>query len=272
MNHCPHACGCSRCAAPRGGSPALGRRGGGQPHACAGRRASHGFTLVELLVALVAMALLAVMSWRGLDGMTRAQAQTEARADEVLTLQVGLAQWTADLDALVQLPQMTALDWNGRVLRLTRRGTSSVTDGVLVVAWTRRVVNGKGTWLRWQTQPLTTRGQIDEAWLRADIWSQNPGDAERLLEVAVTLLEEWQIFYYRSDAWTNPLSSDASLASVAGSVPVGTPTTATPAAAGVNIGTLPEGVRLVLTLPTGQAIGGTLIRDWVRPTVGGGKS
>ena len=68
-------------------------------------RASSGFTLVELLVALFAMALLAVMSWRGLDGMSRAQAQTEARSDEMLTLQVGLAQWTADLDALLELPQ-----------------------------------------------------------------------------------------------------------------------------------------------------------------------
>ena len=114
-------------------------------------RASSGFTLVELLVALFAMALLAVMSWRGLDGMTRAQAQTEARSDEMLTLQVGLAQWAADLDALVQLPQTTALDWNGRVLRMTRRGTAAPTDGVLVVAWTRRGVDGNATWLRWQS-------------------------------------------------------------------------------------------------------------------------
>ena len=83
-------------------------------------RASRGFTLVELLVALFAMALLAIMSWRGLDGMTRAQAQTEARADEVLTLQVGLAQWGADLDAVMEVPRFTAIDWNGRVLRLTR--------------------------------------------------------------------------------------------------------------------------------------------------------
>ena len=36
-----------------------------------------GFTLVELLVALMVMALLAVLSWRGLDGMTRAQTQTQ---------------------------------------------------------------------------------------------------------------------------------------------------------------------------------------------------
>ena len=35
-----------------------------------------GFTLIELLVALAAMAIMAGLSWRGLDGMVRAQAQT----------------------------------------------------------------------------------------------------------------------------------------------------------------------------------------------------
>ena len=97
-------------------------------------RRVHGFTLVELLVALFAMALLAVMSWRGLDGMTRAQAATAARADEVLTLQVGLAQWSADLDAIVDMAPAPALNWNGRVLRLTRRDTVNPASGVLVVA------------------------------------------------------------------------------------------------------------------------------------------
>ena len=226
-------------------------------------RTQHGFTLVELLVALFAMALLAVMSWRGLDGMTRAQAQTEARADEVLTLQVGLAQWAADLDALTQLPQTTALDWNGRVLRLTRRGTASVTDGVLVVGWTRRVVNGTGTWLRWQSPQVTTRGQLEEAWQKADLWAANPGDEEKRNEVAVTPLEDWQIFYFRENAWTNPQSSAAAAASATPSPP------ATPAVPGTA--PLPEGVRLVLNLPPGQAISGMLTRDWVRPTAGGSR-
>lgn len=225
-------------------------------------RASRGFTLVELLVALFAMALLAIMSWRGLDGMTRAQAQTEARADEVLTLQVGLAQWGADLDAVMQLPRFTAIDWNGRVLRLTRRGTAAVTDGVHVVAWTRRVVNGNGTWLRWQSPQVTTRGQLEEQWLKADIWSLNPGDEERRGEVAVTPLEDWQIFYFRENAWTNPQSSDATTATrnPLASAPAGQRTTV-----------IPDGVRLVLTLPPGQAISGTLTRDWIRPTIGGNK-
>jgi general secretion pathway protein J len=228
-------------------------------------RASRGFTLVELLVALFAMALLAIMSWRGLDGMTRAQAQTEARADEVLTLQIGLSQWAADLDAVMQLPQTPALEWNGRVLRLTRRGTASPSDGLLVVAWTRRIVNGQGTWLRWQSPQVTTRGDLETQWQRADLWSQNPGDDERRGEVAVTPLEDWQIFYFRENAWTNPQSSDASARATAPAATAGSP-----AIRGAPV--LPDGVRLVLTLPGGQAISGTLTRDWVRPTLAANKS
>jgi general secretion pathway protein J len=231
----------------------------------AARRFHSGFTLVELLVALFAMALLALMSWRGLDGMTRAQAQTEARADEVLTLQIGLAQWAADLDALIQLPQTTAIDWNGRVLRITRRGSASIGDGVVVAAWSRRVVDGAGTWLRWQSAQATTREQLQQAWQQADTWSQNAGEAERRGEVAVTPLQEWQVFYFRGGAWTNPMSSDATAA-----VPSAPPASA-PGLPIASALVLPDGVRLVLTLPPGQAISGTLIRDWARPTLGGGK-
>ncbi len=226
-----------------------------------------GFTLVELLVALFAMALLAVMSWRGLDGMVRARAATEARADEVLTLQIGLAQWAADLDAVIALPGMKALEWNGRVLRMTRRGTAAPSDGIQVVGWTRRIVNGSGTWLRWQSPPVTTRGDLDQAWLRAEQWSQNAGDDDRAREVSVTPLDDWQIFFFRDNAWTNPQSSDVTSASIVAATAATVGASGTPAAApGPN---LPDGVRLVLTLPAGQSISGTITRDWVRPLIGG---
>ena len=147
-------------------------------------RRSRGFTLVELLVSLFAMALLAGLSWRGLDGMMRARAITDARADEVLALQTGLAQWGADLDAIEEYPPAKALDWNGRVLRLTRRSSLSPTDGVRVVAWTRR----EGRWLRWESPAVRQRGDLDTAWQHADLWAHNPSDAMRAREVAIAPL------------------------------------------------------------------------------------
>lgn len=231
-------------------------------------RRARGFTLVELLVALFVMALLAALSWRGLDGMVRAQSLTESRSDEVLTLQVGLQQWTADLDAIEKLPGMKAIEWNGRVLRLTRRSTASVTDGVLVVGWTRRDVNGVGTWLRWQSPPVTTRGDLEQAWQQADQWSQNPGDDLRAREVAITPLDDWQIFYFRENAWTNPQSSDVTSTSIAAEASART----SAAIAGTPVAEtaqLPDGVRVVLTLPTQRAVSGVITLDWVRPQVGG---
>lgn len=224
-------------------------------------RAPRGFTLVELLVALFVLSLVAVLSWRGLDGMMRTQAQTQERADKVLALQVGLAQWQADLDAIVQLPQQTALQWNGRVLRMTRHSPAGTPEAVVVAAWSLRDTSGQGLWMRWQSPPLTTRAQVEQAWQRADLWSQSQGDAERTGEIAVVPLTQWQLFFFRGDAWTNPQSSDAT--QTQGQPPP-------PARPNAAV-TLPDGVRALLTLPAGQPVSGVLTLDWVGPRVAAGR-
>lgn len=221
---------------------------------------NHGFTLIELLVAIGIMALMAGLSWRGLDGMARTQAQLRQRADQVLTVQAGLSQWAADLDAMVQLPNTPALDWDGRALRITRRSTASAGDGLLVVAWARRTIDGTGQWLRWQSAPLQSRGALQTAWAQAAQWAQNPGEEDKKYEVRVAALEQWKVFYFRTDAWSNPLSSNGAPAPVSGDKPAGPDLS------------VPEGVRLVVTLPADGAIAGTLTRDWARITLGGGKS
>ena len=224
-------------------------------------RRARGFTLVELLVALFALAMLAGLSWRGLDGMMRAREVTETRAEEVLTLQTALAQWGADLDAMAEYPPSRGIEWNGRVLRLTRSSSLAPADGVRVVAWAAR----EGRWLRWQSPPVYTRGELDAAWQQAGLWGQNPSDAMRRQEVAIGPLAEWQVFFFRGDSWTNPLSSAAGQGNpnlIRGA------TSAAPA----PTSTLPDGVRLILQLPAGRAISGTLQRDWVRPTLAGNRS
>jgi len=242
-------------AAPRTPAPAAGCASA----ALTQRSRLRGFTLIELLVAIGVMALMAGLSWRGLDAMVRTQSQVRQHADALLTLQAGLAQWSADLDALVELPQTPALDWDGRGLRLTRRNTMPAGDGVLVVAWSRRNIDGTGQWLRWQSPAIRTRGELQSAWTKAAEWAQNPGDEEKKREVRITPLAQWQIFFFRNDAWSNPLSSD-------GSTPAASPPASTASLKP------PDGIRLVLTLPAGEVLPGALTRDWMRATLGGGKS
>ena len=215
-----------------------------------------GFTLVELLVALAVMALLSLMSWRGLDSMGRMQARTQARADDLQALRNGLAQWGADLDAMAieltnprainSLP--SAMEWNGQVFRITRYSTGAGAPGLRVVAWTAGTDQGHKAWLRWQSPVVQTRADLQLAWTQAASWAQSPNESSRARQVSIVPLVDWQIFYYRGDAWSNPGSSSE--------------------ASAVN----PDGVRLLLTLPEDQPLAGKLSRDWIRPTAVGTKS
>jgi len=234
-------------------------------------RTERGFTLIELLVALTVMALLALLSWRGIDGMVRVQADMRERMDGVVGLQIGLTQWSTDLDAVVETGQVSGVDYDGRVLRLTRRDTTVADSPVRVVGWARRVIDGqhggRGSWARWQSPPLRTKAELQEAWTRVQLWAQNASDVEKRREVAVLGLEQWQVFYYRNNAWSNPLST-------ASAANTNTPTDAAASTAPTRsiLAPLPDGIRLVLTLSPGQALTNVLTKDWIRPVLGGGKS
>jgi general secretion pathway protein J len=214
-----------------------------------------GFTLVELLVALSVMALLALLSWRSIDGLYRTMDLTRQRADDLLRWQAALGQWNADLDALIDTEELRPMDFNGRTLRLTRRdsGESALESaGVRVVAWT--LMNGtSGTrWTRWQSGPARQRDELAQAWQRAAEWAEASAGAVDPRDSALALgrFDRWQLFYHRGDSWSNPLSS----------VGNESPGTATPPQE------LPNGVRLVITPAPGEGLAGPLVRDWVRPT------
>ena len=220
-------------------------------------RITVGFTLIELMIAIAVMAILALLSWRSLDSMSQTQIQTQTNTDSVLALQAGLAQWQVDLDMIWEVPQIpniNPLDFDGQVLRLVRRYTENNSEIVRVVAWSQRTREGKQQWLRWQSDPIETRSSMLTAWQQASQWAQTPSESDKTHEVVIATIDQWQIFYYRNNAWSNPLSSADSV---------------TPNSTKVQ---LPDGVRLILNLSEGQAIQGPITRDWLRPTLGGGKS
>ena len=210
-------------------------------------KASAGFTLIEVLVASAILVLMALISWRGLDGMSKAQLQLQVRSDAHQTLQVGLSQWRTDLDNMVSLQNTPALDWDGRVLRITRQHSQDPQAGLQIVAWTL----GNGQWTRWQSAPITRRDDWSTAWLQAQVWGESAGNPSvgDKHEVLIQALRSWQIYYHRDGAWSNPLSSASGNA--------------------VNPGataSLPEGIRLVIDLADAAPVTGKMTLDWVRPT------
>ena len=65
------------------------------PPACRTRQA--GFSLIEVMIAILIMALLSLMAWQGLDSMIRANSQLEQRTQETARLMRALQQFELDM-------------------------------------------------------------------------------------------------------------------------------------------------------------------------------
>jgi len=159
-----------------------------------------------------------------------------------------LAQWQADLNAVQPVAGITdaGVQWDGRTLRLMRRATAWRADGsdagIWVVAWTLR----DNQWLRWQSAPLQTRADLQQAWANAERWGQNPSADDAAYASTLIPIDAWQLTYFRGNAWTNPLSSAGN-----------TDTT--------SQSTLPDAIRLQIDLPASTGVRGRITLDWVRP-------
>jgi len=263
---------------------------------------AQGFTLIEVLVVLAVLSLLALMAWRGLDAQLRQQQALQSRSEDLQTLQAALAQWHTDLEQLHTSPELQAWHWDGRVLRITRRSPAGTVAAVQVVAWSLQTpappaLAARGPhWMRWQSPPLVNTAEWRSAWDAAARWNaqdasarlagdgpdlagvDNAGDStvdsasrgdgsstRQARAIALWPLAQWQLYVHRGGAWTNPLSSDAvGPQDSAGSAPAG-PGPDPAVVTGEPAQRVPDAVRVLLTLPPGQALAGTLQSDWVRP-------
>ena len=197
-----------------------------------------GFTLVEVLVALLVMSLLAVMAWQGIDGMVRARDASQRRLESTLRLNTAIAQWQQDLLSVQQTPVVPGLRFDGASLQLTRR----TPGGLQLVVWSLR----DGRWLRWTAPPATSSRDLREHWLRSQqLQAADPGQVTVLEGVA-----SWNVQYFQADdnGWSNAQSSGNVVLPDAG--------------AGAQAA-LPRGVRLALTFGEGSGFVGSVLRDTV---------
>ena len=214
-------------------------------------------------MALTVMAVLAGIAWQGIDAMARTREASQTAVDRTLRLGSVLAQWEADLQALVATGVVPALQVQGQGLGAATRLTREAPGGVRTVVWTLRASGGQGQWQRWQGPVVTEAGALREQWLQSQqLLGSEPGTVA-MLDGAASL----QIYFHRDRAWTNAQSSgDQAEAEGAG---IGAPSEGTGSGSGSGSGTsggavtptagrekLPDAVRLVLNLPQG-----TLTRD-----------
>jgi general secretion pathway protein J len=205
---------------------------------------SRGFTLVEVLVALVIMAVLATMAWQGIDALVRAKDGAERSGGTALRLGTVLAQWESDLSQIQQSSAAPGLKFDGASLRMTRRTPS----GIQLVVWTLQ----DRAWYRWAAPPVTRIQDLQEWWIRSQSWAAIQGDALKMLDD----VGSQQIYFFRGNSWTNAQSTGDFAA------PPEPPASGASQPIGGSDEVLPTGVRLMLQLP-----GGMLTRDlMVRPS------
>jgi len=208
-----------------------------------GRKPERGFTLVEVLVAMLIMAIMAVMAWQGVDGVVRARAASQERLERTLRLNTVIAQWEQDLMSIHDTPAIPdAFAFDGASVRFARRTPT----GVQMVAWTLRPdangVAGNGSLERWVGPIVTTTAALTDSWLRSQ--QLQGGEAGQLR--TLTGIAQWQIYCYRGNSWTNCQSTAAGGG--------GTP-------GGPQRQDRPDGVRLVLSFAPGSGMSGDLTRD-----------
>jgi len=65
---------------------------------------ARGFTLIELLVAITVLAIVAVLGWRGLDGIVRSREQLTQNMEHTRGTQLAFAQMQSDLEQIADKP------------------------------------------------------------------------------------------------------------------------------------------------------------------------
>ncbi|GGX49624.1 PulJ/GspJ family protein [Undibacterium squillarum] len=87
------------------------------------RRSSSGFTLIELLIAISILAMIAVLGWRGLDGIIRSRQALNQEMEQSRGIQLAFAQIENDCAHLMDaslLPGQSVLSAGGNKLMLIR--------------------------------------------------------------------------------------------------------------------------------------------------------
>src|SRR5487761_2338475 len=145
---------------------------------------ARGFTLMEVMVALLLMAVMSVLSWRALDAMVRTREALQVRGQQFDGVRTLFSQWESDCRDLgspdrwvVGLP--LHFDTNRVDLSRSRTDGSGVSHQVLVTYRARGAAIE-----RLESPPVRDRAELRQSWQPL----QENGDLDTLYAVAPVVL------------------------------------------------------------------------------------
>lgn len=212
------------------------------------RNRRRGFTLIEVLVAMVVMAIMSLMAWQGVDGIARTRESNQVRLEQILRLETVIAQWEQDIASIQNTDVVPTISCDGQSVRIVRRAEG----GLQVVAWSLRPDSQNSVWQRWAGPAVTTTRNLQESWFRTQQFQGSETGQLRTLSG----LESWRVYFNIGGAWANCQSTgDVALPTA--------PVAASGAASGSGSQkiALPAGIRVVLNFAPGSGLTGSLVRD-----------
>ena len=169
-----------------------------------GMHKTRGFTLIELLVAIGILAMVAVLGWRGLDGIVRARSSLTEQMESTRGMQLAFAQLQSDCehaaDASILGRRPFLLQNEGRITLVRTVFNENEPARLQVIAY--RLVNGQ--LLRRESIATRDLVQLDGLWQAAitDADTTPPVVLQGGIEAMGVLV--WQNGAWRAQVETNP--------------------------------------------------------------------
>ena len=128
-------------------------------------KSSEGFTLIEVMIALIIMAMIGMMSWRGLDGSLRSKEIIERHIEEHHAIQTLINLWQKDCRGLSsgvdsEIPNFVRGNKN---FWLIKHVSSMHAQGWQIIVYT----NSNNKIQRLQSIVVPTKNELEVQWLNA---------------------------------------------------------------------------------------------------------